>query len=116
MSRLFGVGVLVLLFGANTAWSDEVKGKVKSVDADKSTITVTVDDKDQTFTVAKDAKVYSLVGKNAKKAQPQDIAGGLKGVNQGVDVTLTTEKKDTKETVTAVKVEGLMKKKKNKIK
>ena len=50
----------------------------------------------------------------------EEIPGGLRGVNEGASVTLTTEVKDGKDVVTQVKVEDLQpklkkkKKKKNK--
>jgi hypothetical protein len=102
------------VFCAGALRADEIRGKVKIADADKNTITVTVNDKDQTFTVAKDATVKQLVGKNAKKAQLQDVAGGLNGLTTGSDVTLTTSKIDGKDVVSQVKVEGLAAKKKKK--
>ena len=40
------------------------------------------------------------------------VSDGLKGVKEGTDVTLTTDKKDNKDTVTAIKVETPAKKKK----
>jgi len=92
--------------------AEEIKAKVKSVDADKSMITVTVGEADRTLEVAKDAKITHRVGKNEKKAKSEDLPGGLGALTAGTDVTLTTEKKDDKETVTQIKVEGLAPKKK----
>ena len=106
-------GAIALIFCAGALLADEIKGKVKSVDAEKNTITVSVGDDDQTLAVAKNAKIVSLVGKG-KKGTLQDVSGGLGGVKVGADVTLTTAKKDDKDTVTQVKVEGTTKKKKDK--
>jgi hypothetical protein len=107
--------LLALAVCAGGLLADEVKGKVKSVDPDKGTITVTADDKDQTLDVAKDAKVIHLVGKKLKKAKVRDVPGGLGGVKAGDEVTLTTEAKGGRSVVSQVKVEGLApKKKKNK--
>ncbi len=73
-------------------------GRLKSVDVEKSTITMTVGDKDQVFSVA-----------GAKLLRPDggDIPGGLQAVKtfldrQAVAVTLKTEKKEGKEVVTEV--------------
>jgi hypothetical protein len=112
MLRWLAGAVAVLVLGLAIVQADEIRGKVKSTDPDKNTITVTVDDKDQTLPVVKDAKIYRLVGKKIKKAQPENVPGGLSGLTSGTDVTLTTEKQDGKEVATQVKVEGLTKKKK----
>ena len=112
MLRKVGAVLAVLLCGLVLAQAEEIRGKVKSTDPDKNTITVTVNDKDQTLPVAKEAKIYQLVGKKLKKAKPEDVVGGLGGLKSGTEVMLTTDKKDGKEEVTEVKVEGLKKKKK----
>jgi hypothetical protein len=104
--------VVALLIVAGGLRAAEIRGKVKTTDTDKGTVTVTVDDKDTTLSVAKDAKITQLVGKKPKKAQAQDVPGGLGGLAAGKDVTLTTEPKDGKDVVTQIKVEGLTKKKK----
>jgi opacity protein-like surface antigen len=103
---------LVLFAVPALATAEDVKGKVKSVDAEKSTITVTVGEADKTFDVSKDAKITHKVGKNEKKAKTEDLPGGLGALTAGTDVTITTEKKDDKDVVTAIKVEGLAPKKK----
>jgi hypothetical protein len=78
--------VALFVFGVTLgfALADEIKGKVKSVDADKNTITVTVDGTDKTFDVNKDATVK--VGKATKLGE----------VKAGANVILTT--KDNKVT------------------
>lgn len=108
---------LALSFTANRLSADEIKGLVKSVDLDKHTITLAIGDVEKTFDVALDAKVTGLFGKKPKKAVIQDVKGGLKGVKEKSEVTLTSETKEGKTTVTQVKLEGLqpkVKKKKNK--
>ncbi len=108
-----GVFAVVLVFsGALVA--DEIKGKVKNVDADKSTITITVEDKDKTYNLDKDFKVVGLVGKKLKKAKLQDLPGGLTAVKTNAEVTLTTTKVEAKEVVSQIKVEGLHAKKRKK--
>jgi hypothetical protein len=102
----------VLLTGTCIARADVVVGKVKSIDTDKNTITVTVDDKDQTFTVDKGSKIWQP-GKT-KKAPQVDVPGGLSGLKPDQPVVLTTEKKDGKDVVTQIKLEvAATKKKKN---
>ncbi len=80
----------------------ETKGKVVKANAGENTLTLTVDGKDQTFPIGKDAKFLAL----GRKRQLQDLPGGLGGVKDGNDVTVTTEKQDGKQLVTKVTVAG----------
>jgi PDZ domain-containing secreted protein len=64
------------------AIADEAKGKVKSVDADKGTIVVTVDGKDTTFSADK-----ATIGKT----------------KAGDEVTVTYKKEGDKMTASAIK-------------
>jgi hypothetical protein len=109
MLPLFTLAILAV---SSVVHAEEVKGKVKSVDAEKSSITVTVGEQDRTLDVAKDAKITHRVGKNEKKAKSEDLPGGLGGLTAGTEITLTTEKKDDKEVVTQIKVDALAPKKK----
>ncbi len=75
-------------------------GTLKSVDVEKNTITVTVGEKDQEFSVAA-----------AKLVRPDgaEVAGGLRSLDtfirrQPVAVTFTTEKKDGQEVITEVHI------------
>jgi ribosome maturation factor RimP len=99
MLRTFMGVVLTLVVFALGALAEEYRGKIKSIDADKGTITVTVGDKDQEFKVPATAKV--LRGK-------KEVADGIKdkrfGKAVGSEVTVVTEKKDGAETVTSIKL------------
>jgi len=112
LSRIVGalaLSVAVVGFAAG----DEYRAKVKSTDTDKGTITFTVDGKDTTLPVHKDVDIYSLgKGKKGKAGPKMAVEGNLSGLKADQDVTLTTEKKDDKETVLAIKVETAKKKKK----
>ncbi|MBA4065974.1 MAG: hypothetical protein C0501_20095 [Isosphaera sp.] len=113
MFRCLFAGVVAVALSAGAAPAAEVKGKVKSVDAEKFSLVVTVGEKDQTVLVAKDAEVFSL-GK-AKKGQPapkQPVTGGLGALTAGSEVTVTTETKDGKDVATAVRLDTAAKKKK----
>ena len=71
MLRKCVCAVFVLVVCASVSWGEEVKGKVKSVDADKNTITVTdKDGTDITFTLTDKTEVLDTKGK--------EISGGLK--------------------------------------
>jgi hypothetical protein len=110
---LLGAAVALILFTATT-WADELKGKIKNIDTTKNVLTLTVDDTDLALNVAKDAKIFQMVGKNPKKAKPQDITGGLSGLTVGSEVTVIKEKTDGKDVVTQVKLAPPAKKKKKK--
>ena len=114
MSRLLAVACLLVL-GFAVVQGDEIKGKVKKVDSDKNTLTITVADKDQTFNVPKDAKIVALFGKKLKKAQLLDLPGGLSAVKVGAEVTVSTTTKGDVPLVTQVKLEDLQPKKKKKV-
>ncbi len=104
-------GMLVAVFLAGAASAVEIKGPVTKVDAENATITLTVDGKDQTFAVAKDAKITST-GK-AKKGQPATgTTIALKDIKPGSEATLDAEKKDDRTIINAIKIEPAKKKKK----
>ncbi|MBY0527376.1 MAG: hypothetical protein K2R98_28530 [Gemmataceae bacterium] len=92
------LAVAGLLLITGVVLAEEIKGSVVKVDAEKSTITVKVDDKDKEFTVAKDAKILS--------AKDKPLKDGLKSLKEKAEVILTTEKKDDKEVVTKVQLKG----------
>jgi hypothetical protein len=94
--------------------AEDFTGKVKKVDADKNTILISVNDKDQSFTLTKDTKIVALFGKKANKAQLLDLPGGLTSIKDGMGVTITTDKVDSKQVVTQVKLDELQPKKKKK--
>jgi hypothetical protein len=107
----------LLAFGVVTVGllADEFRGKVKSVDTDKMTITVSNrDGTEKTFTVDKDTKFV----KSAKGGKTTDLPEGIKDkVFAGEKlpgVTVTYEKKGDKEVVSEVKVGGRGKKKADK--
>jgi hypothetical protein len=97
----------LLTFGVVTVGllADEFRGKVKSVDADKMTITVAGKDGEKTFTVNKDTK-FVKAGK--KGEDPTPLPEGLKDKMFTADtppgVTITFEAKDGKDVVSEVKV------------
>jgi hypothetical protein len=92
----------------------EYKATIKKVNADKSTIVVTIDDKEQTFLVARDAEIYTQAkGKKNKPGPKNPIEGGLVKVKEGSEVTLTTIKSGETEIVSSIKVE-MGRRKKNK--
>ena len=116
MNRKSFAAVAVLVVGAwaGQARAGEVVGKVKSVDAEKGTVTVEVDSAEKVYLVSSDARVVGTIGKKVKKATTETVPGGLRGVKEGVDVTLSTEARDGKDVVVGIKVGGLQPKAKAK--
>jgi hypothetical protein len=66
---------LLLLSVPALAQAEEIKAKIKSVDAEKSMITVTAGEGERTLEVSKDVKVTHRVCKNEKKAKTGDLPG-----------------------------------------
>lgn len=91
---------LVVVCGASAETYGE---KVKSVDADKKTITIAVEGKETTFRVDDKAEVQSQV-RAGKRLRLSTIKDGLKGVKAGVEATITTEKRAGEEIVTKIVV------------
>jgi hypothetical protein len=99
MQRRIAAVLVVLIVCAGGLLGEEIKGKVKSVNADKGTITLTVGDKDQEFKIAKETKIVNAAGK--------DVPDGLKAKmfqRPNLPVTVTTEKKGGADVVKEVKV------------
>src|SRR5262245_37596761 len=107
MKRFIVVLFAFVIAGSGT-FGEEIKGKLKDVDIFKKTITVSSAGKDQVLPVADSAKI-TTTGKG--KAPGQDVVGGLLGLKAGGEVAVTTEKKDEKDVVTAIKVTPEVKKK-----
>jgi hypothetical protein len=106
--RFFAGAALVVLLGLSAASAADTTATVKSIDKNKNKITVTVDGKDKTFAVSKDASLVTVTmvpgkkGKTTEKLTP--IENGLEGVKVGTKVTLLTETVDGTETITSLKV------------
>ncbi len=101
MLRKFVVSALALVVCTVGLLAEEYKGKVKSVDVDKNTITVTIDDKEKTFTINDETKILNPAGK--------DMKGRLKSKQfekAGAQLTIVTEKKGDKEVVKEIKLKG----------
>ena len=103
MIRYVLSAAFALMICTITILAAEVKGTLVSVDPDKNTITIKVDDKEKTYTVVdKDLKIT---------AGKKDVTDGLKAKNfknVGADVTLITDgdKGDVKEKVKEIQIKG----------
>jgi hypothetical protein len=99
--KLFGALAVALLLCFSAVLADEIKGKITKVDPDKHTITVSVDDKETTYTVAEDADLGTQ-GKDKTPRTLKSLAAQLeKAKDAGKDVkgTITTKTVKGKEVV-----------------
>jgi hypothetical protein len=95
--------VLVLVLCTAALQSAEMMGPIKRVDADKGVITVTVDDKDQDFTITDDTKI--LVNDVARQYEPKERLKAPVFKLKTLRARVTTEKKGDKEVVTKLIVD-----------
>jgi len=98
MLRTIVCAGIALVLCVGVALADEVKGKIKSVDPDKRTITVTADGKDQVIQIGKETKLLGSKGTALKE--------GLKDkhLKEGAEVIVQCEKKDGKAVASEVKL------------
>src|SRR6476620_8322221 len=102
LRRVLLATALTLLAGA-AARAETYADKLKSVDANKKTVTLPVDGKDRTFKVDDKVDVQSQV-RMGKRLRLTPVKDGLKGVKAGAEVTVTTEKGAGEEGVTKIVV------------
>jgi hypothetical protein len=108
------VGGFVLMVVGNVR-AEEIKGTVKNVDSEKYTLVLTVTGEDKTFAVAKDVEIFTqAMGKKNKPGPKEPVAGGMTGLRVGSEVVVNVIKSGSKEVISSIKVEGKMKKKKDK--
>jgi hypothetical protein len=111
MLRSLVCAAFALVVCAVAVLAGEYRGKVKSVDPDKSTITVTIDDKDKTFKVTDDTKIVR--GKGDKSKEVKDGLKNEKAWSKNPNVIITTEGEGTKEKVKEIRITGGKRKKKD---
>lgn len=99
MFRTLVVGFAAIALGAGVLLAEAFSGKVKSADAEKKTLTVTVGEKDITFNI----DGAEIVSKKSGKALKQ----GVKALKDGAEVVVTADKEGGK----ATKIEVAFKKK-----
>ncbi|HZT83171.1 MAG TPA: hypothetical protein VFA26_23280 [Gemmataceae bacterium] len=75
------------------------KGKVKKIDADKLTITISQGDKDRDFLVTEDTRVFGAEGKELKER--------LKSLKEGAEVMFKPGRKGGKDVLIGIKPEGV---------
>ena len=100
-NTLFTIGIV--LAASSMLCAETYAEKVKSVDAEKKTITFPVDAKDKSFKVADKVDVQTQV-RRGKRLTVTPLKEGLKGLKNGTEATITTEKRDGEEIVTKIVV------------
>jgi Cu/Ag efflux protein CusF len=89
----------ILIFAAGLSAQEGIqKAKVKKIDLDKLTVTLTVGDKDRTFNLDEQTRVFGAEGKNLKER--------FAGLKEGTEVMFKADKKDGKEVLIGLKPVG----------
>jgi hypothetical protein len=104
MLRSLVCAAFALFVCAVAVLAGEYRGRVKSVDPDKNTITVTVGDNDKTFKVTDDTKIVR--GKGDKAKEVKDGLKNEKAWKNLPNVVITTEGEGTKEKVKEIRIAG----------
>src|SRR5262245_44473285 len=98
---------VLLLFGL-AMMAAEIKGRIVKVDASNRKISVKLDDREQEFTLTKDARILGPKG-DLKDGLKHKVFQNEKALKKGIPATITTEKKDDVDLVTEIKLGGKQK-------
>jgi hypothetical protein len=109
MFRRFALALLVVLILGASLTAADIKGRIIKVDASNRKITVTVNDKEQEFTLTKNARILGPKGA-LKDGLRHKVFQSERALQRGIPATLVTESKDDREQVTEVKLGGGKKK------
>jgi len=90
---LMALAMTLLVAVAAPVMAEEVKGKIKSISADKREFTVTDND----------GKTHDFILNEDGKVKLGDKDGKLNDLKEGDEVTITYEKKDNKMMVSEIK-------------
>jgi hypothetical protein len=105
MIRRFVAAVSVFLIVGVALVAGEVKGRIVKVDASNRKITVTIDDKQQEFTLTDDVRILGPKGP-LKDGLKHKVFQNEKALKKGISAVLTTEKKNDSDVVTEIKLGG----------
>jgi hypothetical protein len=109
MIRRFVVAVSVFLALGAALIAAEMKGRIVKVDAPNHKITVSIDDKQQEFTLTDDARILGPKGP-LKDGLKHKVFQSEKALKKGIPAVLTTQKKNDSDVVTEIKLGGGKKK------
>jgi hypothetical protein len=97
------VGVFLVLGAALVA--AEMKGRIVKVDVSNRKITVSIDEKQQEFTLTDDARILGPKGP-LKDGLKHKVFQNEKALKKGIPAVLMTEKKNDSDVVTEIKLGG----------
>src|SRR5262245_38798324 len=98
MARAFLSAALALVVCAGSLLAGEIRGKLKSVDAEKKTITITTKDGDKTLNCDKECKVLGPTNK--------ELPAGLKAIRGSPQVIVTTKGEGESAVATQIRLSG----------
>jgi hypothetical protein len=102
------LALAALAVGLPAASADELKGTIKTVNKDANKLTLTIDGKDRSLAISKDASFVTLTSEKNKTGKPKEkvipLDGGLGALKVGLVVTVVTAKAGEQDEVTSVKV------------
>jgi hypothetical protein len=101
MYRIIAASVVLIVVLPCTLHAAEIDGKLKSVDAEKGVITLTIEDKDRDFTVTKDTEIEV---QDIRAYKPKEGLKDSAFEKKGQKVVIKTVEKDGKEFVTKVTI------------
>ena len=110
MVRNLLVASLALALAPAGLLAEQIQGTIKSVSPTKNSITVMVGQQERTLDCAKDCRVVTMVTTGARRratSSLQEVSGGLNNIQQGAQVTLTTQTRSGAEVVTQVQSQNL---------
>ncbi len=105
--KLFVAAFALALIPAGLA-ADEIKCKVKSVNAAKNSIVVMVGEQERTYTCDPKCQVTTMVtrGRLPRRSYTQEVTTTLASLTQGQPVTMTTKQTSGQEMVMRIRTEG----------
>ena len=108
--RTFLVVLAVVVLVPAWSWAEEIRGQVKSIDANANRVTVLVDGQERTMQCVPNCPVamQQLVTTRRvlrRLTSVQEVITSLNQLTVGAQVTLTTETKNEADTVTRIRLQ-----------
>lgn len=91
-------------------WAEEIRGQIRSVDAEANKVIITVDGKERTMMCVKNCPVSTLITQNRllrRRSTVQEVFITMRDLTPGTQVTLTTETRDGEPMVTQIRISSI---------